>query len=135
MSHGAHLIVTRLARGDRSLLDEHPVHELDADGPLADGGGDALHVAAARIADGEDAGKAGLEQMRRTRERPARGREIVRREIGSGPRVPPRASRTARVPPIAGIAQTLLNEVSARGPTRTSMSRSMSNNARASATW
>ena len=57
--------------------------ERHRDRSFADGRRDALDVAAAHVADGEDAGQAGLEQVRRAGERPSRRREIVR--VRSGP--------------------------------------------------
>src|SRR5574341_16487 len=51
--------------------------ESDGNRSLANGGGHALDAAAANIADGEHAGEAGFEKMRRTAERPSRRAEIL----------------------------------------------------------
>ena len=61
-----------VAQGARPLhAGQDAVDHVDADRALSDGGGDALHVAGAHVADGEDAGQAGFEHEGRTRERPA----------------------------------------------------------------
>ena len=64
------------------LLGENLMDECYRDRPLADRRGDALDVAAADVADGEDAGQAGFEQVRRAGQRPVRRRQILR---ASGP--------------------------------------------------
>ena len=53
------------------------VDEVDGDGSFADGGGDAFHVARANIADGENAGKAGFQHLRRSGARGQRGSDSV----------------------------------------------------------
>src|SRR2546430_4332829 len=49
---------------------EHAVHELNADGPLADRRCDAFDATGANVADREDARDARLEKERRARKRP-----------------------------------------------------------------
>ena len=60
------------------------MHKRDGDRPFADGRRHSLDVAAPRIADREDAGSICLEQMRRTRVRPFRSRELLGREVRAG---------------------------------------------------
>src|SRR5438309_5312141 len=64
-------------------LAKHLMHERDGDRAFTDRGCHALDVAAANIADREDAWKARLQKMRLPLESPSRGVEIFRRNIGS----------------------------------------------------
>lgn len=57
--------------------------EGDRGGAFTHRGRGALHVAAAHVADGEYTGQAGLQEMGRSRQRPARGCQILGREIGA----------------------------------------------------
>ena len=66
------------------LLVQHLVNERDRDRAFADRGRDALDVAAAHVADREDAGPARFEQIRRPRQRPSRPRQILGREVRAG---------------------------------------------------
>ena len=66
------------AQGEsRGLLVKHLVDERHGDGSLADGGGDALDVAAAHVADRKDSGTARFEQVGRPVQRPPRGCQVV----------------------------------------------------------
>jgi hypothetical protein len=56
---------------------QHDMDEGDGDRSFAHRRSDALDVSAAHVADGEDAGKAGLEKVRRPDERPMRGGELL----------------------------------------------------------
>jgi hypothetical protein len=60
------------------------VNELDADRSFADRGGDALDASRAHVPNGEHAGEAGLEHVRRPREWSPLSGEIFRVQIGSG---------------------------------------------------
>src|SRR5215475_3665917 len=60
--------------GSGRLFGEVFVGELDGDGALADGGGDALDGPVAHVTGREDAGQAGFEEQRRARQRPSGGR-------------------------------------------------------------
>src|SRR5262249_11470438 len=55
------------------LFGEVFVGELDGDGALAPGGGDAFDGPVAHVPGGEDAGEAGLQEQRGARQRPAGG--------------------------------------------------------------
>src|SRR5437870_8338702 len=61
---------------------EHAVHELDADGALADRRCDAFHAAGANVADREDARDARLEKEWRAWKRPSD--EILATQVGPG---------------------------------------------------
>ncbi|HEU4894163.1 MAG TPA: hypothetical protein VFT47_21550 [Vicinamibacterales bacterium] len=63
---------------------QHIVHERDGNRALSDRRRNPLHVPAAHVAYGEDAWTAGLEQMRRSRQRPVRRQEVRGREIRTG---------------------------------------------------
>ena len=85
--------------------------ERDRDGALADRGGDALDVAAANVADGEDAGQAGFEQIRR---RAAAARRRAARSSGerSGPVLMNPLASSATQPssqPVFGTAPVIMN--------------------------
>src|SRR5262249_42778599 len=80
-------------------LRERLVDELHADRALADGGGDALHVARADVADGDDAGHARLEQVGRALERPFRGCEVADAQVGPGLHEPLGVPRDALAEP------------------------------------
>src|SRR5258706_13866791 len=67
-----------------ALFAQDPVHERNRDRAFSDGGGHALDVARAHVADRKNAGKARLQKVGRAGKRPLRGRQIFRREIGSG---------------------------------------------------
>ena len=88
--------------GRRYSSTQRAVHELDADGALAHGGGDALDAARAHVAHGEDAGPVGLEEERRARQRPARASAARRREVGAGLHEALVVERHARLEP-AGV--------------------------------
>ena len=60
------------------------VDERDGDGSLADGGGDALDVAAAHVTDRKDSGTARFEQVGRPVQRPSCGYQVLAREIRAG---------------------------------------------------
>src|SRR4051794_2366099 len=66
------------------LFGEDVVHERNRDRSLTYRRIDAFDAATAHVADREYAGKAGLEQMRRARQRPVRRGEIGRRQVGTG---------------------------------------------------
>src|SRR5438552_16747714 len=65
-------------------LAKHLMHERDGDRAFTDRGCHALDVAAANVADREDARKARFQKMRLPLEGPTRGVEIFRRTIGFG---------------------------------------------------
>src|SRR4051794_40171837 len=84
------------------LFPQKLMNEGDSDGALADGGGDALHVSGADIADSEDAGQTGLEQVRRAGGRPLLFREVVGKKVGAGADEAGGIERDASVQP-AGV--------------------------------
>ena len=63
---------------------KHLMNEGDRDRSLADGGRDALDVAAAHVADRKDARTTRFEQIRRPGQRPPRCRQIVLRQLRTG---------------------------------------------------
>src|SRR5262245_62433596 len=76
------------------------VDELDRRRALADGRGDALHAAGADVADGEDAGDAGLERIGGARQRPLRRRELLVAEVDAGLHEPLLVDLEAAVEPL-----------------------------------
>src|SRR6185295_10976867 len=67
-----------------SLRGEKPMDQLHADGALAHRRGHPLHARGAHVADREDAGQAGLQQLRWTRERPLGRLQLLRAQVGAG---------------------------------------------------
>src|SRR4051812_30236503 len=73
--------INQTGAGRLSSLPKHLMDKRDRDRAFADRGRDSLDVAAANVSSGKDAWTAGFEQIRWSRERPLRIREIVGREI------------------------------------------------------
>src|SRR4029077_12760207 len=78
--------VVQLLRTHTSLFSppQHLMNERDGDRSFADSGCDALDVAAAHVADREDAGTARFEEIRRPRQRPRGCRQLFRRQVWTG---------------------------------------------------
>src|SRR5262249_33595543 len=65
------------------LLAKELVNEGDCDCPFANRRRDAFEIAATDVSDGKDAGTARFEEVRWSRKRPLRARELLCRELGS----------------------------------------------------
>ena len=75
------------------------VDEGDGDRSFADGRRHTLDVACPHVADREHAGQARFEQMRRARQRPMRGGQVVLGQVGPGLDEPLGIERDAAVEP------------------------------------
>src|SRR6185436_12638744 len=62
---------------------EYFVDKRDCNRSLADRRGHALEASSAHVADGEDSGETGLEEVRGSSQRPFRGRQVLRRQVRS----------------------------------------------------
>jgi hypothetical protein len=69
------------------LFGEVFVGELDGDGALPDGGGDAFDGPVAHVSGGEDAGQAGLQKQWWAPQRPSGGRRRSGSEVAPGQNV------------------------------------------------
>ena len=67
--------------GGTALLMKHLMHKRDGNRAFADGGRHALDVAAAHVADREDAGMIRFQQIRRPRQRPSGCRKVLGRQV------------------------------------------------------
>src|SRR5882672_8194359 len=81
-SSSANLSTPRSMVSHGSLVQD-AINQLYARRALAHRRGDALGAAAAHVAHCEDAGPAGFEEMRRTRVRPLRRREVLGMQVRS----------------------------------------------------
>jgi hypothetical protein len=69
-----------------TLLRQHLVNELDADGALAHGGGDALDASGAHVPDSENAAPVRLEEERWPADRPPNNSATLRFNSGNSTR-------------------------------------------------
>src|SRR5690349_18684558 len=67
-----------------SELLQRAVHELNANGALAHGGGNALDAARARVSHAKHTGDAGLHQVGAAGRAPVSDRQVLGHEIGAG---------------------------------------------------
>jgi hypothetical protein len=71
-------------QGDAELFGKYLMYERDGNRSFADGGCYSFDVSAANIADSEDAGETGFQEIGRTLNGPFGFRQIFRREIWAG---------------------------------------------------